>query len=179
MSKVIFLITPINHGMNLSLELLPTLLNYNTDNKINFRFGFYHRVDLIGTVSPFNRIRETIREHQSLYPETPLVYCGWELVECLDDLYKEFKPAEFFITTKKSMPECVTKAIETTLEIRLYSEDKDVSKIIKEKVEYQINKINYFLEGKDFKNFKEDSKFFNISLFQQGFEGIYILNEQR
>jgi hypothetical protein len=179
MSKVIFLITPINHGMNLSLELLPTLLNYNTDNKINFRFGFYHRVDLIGTVSPFNRIRETIREHQSLYPETTLVYCGWELVECLDDLYKEFKPAEFFITTKKSMPECVTKAIETTLEIRLYSEDKDVSKIIKEKVEYQINKINYFLEGKDFKNFKEDSKFFNISLFQQGFEGIYIINEQR
>ena len=165
--------------MNLSLELLPTLLNYNTDNKINFRFGFYHRVDLIGTVSPFNRIRETIREHQSLYPETTLVYCGWELVECLDDLYKEFKPAEFFITTKKSMPECVTKAIETTLEIRLYSEDKDVSKIIKEKVEYQINKINYFLEGKDFKNFKEDSKFFNISLFQQGFEGIYIINEQR
>ena len=34
MSKIVFLITPINHGMNLSLELLPTLLNYNTDNKI-------------------------------------------------------------------------------------------------------------------------------------------------
>jgi hypothetical protein len=179
MSKIVFLINPINHGMNLSLELLPTLLNYNIDNKINFRFGFSQGVDLIGTVKPFNRIRETIKEHRLIYPETTLVYCGWELLECLDDLYKEFEQAEFFITTKKSMPSCVTKAVETTLEVKLYPSDKDVSAIIKEKIEYQITKINHFLEGKDFKNFKEDSKFFNTSLFQQGFEGIYILNEQR
>jgi hypothetical protein len=99
MNKIIFLIAPTAHGTDWAVN--KTRLFFNVPEKtFTFKFGFTLTLDLIGRIKPFNRIVETIKTLQSKFPEFSFVFCGWELIECLDELYEKFPDAEFFITTK-------------------------------------------------------------------------------
>jgi len=68
--------------------------------RIFFKFGANSRMDL--DTDPFERICLTIQEHIETFSNTTFVYYGWELVECLEQLYISFNKCDFFITLKTS-----------------------------------------------------------------------------
>ena len=169
MNKIIFLIAPTAHGTDWAVNRSRAFFNV-PEKTFTFKFGFTLTLDLIGRIKPFNRIVETIKTLQSKFPEFSFVFCGWELIECLDELYEKFPDAEFFITTKTFN--------ETKFQKFFEGKEDAISQLevdhaaIRESTICQFQKINNFLDGKEYSILSEDPAFSSIDF--KGFQGIYV-----
>jgi hypothetical protein len=88
-------------GKDYLIEYADKIFDIDLEGKrIFFKFGANSRMDL--ECDPFERICLTVQEHINTFSNTTFVYYGWELVECLDQLYISFNQCDFFITLKTS-----------------------------------------------------------------------------
>jgi hypothetical protein len=171
MNRMIFLIAPTGHGSDWAIDNARSFFNV-PEKTFTFKFGFTLTLDLIGRIKPFNRIVETIKTLQSRFPEFFFVFCGWELIECLDELYEKFPDAEFFITT--------TRFGETKFQNFLRNKEYEISQMhidndgIRESTMHQFQKINNFLDGKEYSILLEDPAFSSIKF--NNFQGIHVRN---
>jgi hypothetical protein len=170
MNKMIFLIAPTAHGSDWAVNRARPFFNV-PEKTFTFKFGFTITLDLIGRIKPFNRIVETIKTLQSRFPEFSFVFCGWELIECLDELYEKFPDAEFFITTKTFNETKFQKFFEGRKEGTMDRQVLDHT-TIRESTLWQFQKINNFLDGKEYSILSEDPAFSSIDF--KGFQGIYV-----
>lgn len=171
MNRIIFLICPNGHGTSWAVDHAKSFFN-TPEKTITFKFGFTVNLDLIGRTKPFARIVETIKTHQSTFPEFSFVYCGWELIECVDELYEKFPSAEFFITTTTLVEDKFQNFLEDT-KTPISQSDLDHTEIRKHTL-CQFQKINNFLNGKEYFILSEDPKFSLINF--KRFQGIYVHN---
>jgi hypothetical protein len=159
MNRIIFLICPNGHGTGWAVDHAKSFFD-TPEKTITFKFGFTVNLDLIGRTRPFNRIVETIKTHQSTFPEFSFVYCGWELIDCVDELYEKFPDAEFFITTKIFNEKKFEQFVENNeVPIARLSLDHAANR---ESTMYQFQKINNFLDGKEYSILSQDPKFLSI-----------------
>jgi hypothetical protein len=171
---MVFLIAPNGHGTSWAVDHSKDFFKVS-EKTITFKFGFTINLDLIGRIKPFNRIVETIKTLQSTFPEFSFVFCGWELIECVDELYNKFPDAEFFVTT--------TTFIEDKFQDFLKDNKSPISQLdadhaaIRESTICQFQKINNFLNGKEYNVLLTDPKFSLINF--RKFQGIYIHNASK
>ena len=169
MNRIIFLICPNGHGMGWAVDHTKSFFD-TPEKTITFKFGFTVNLDLIGRTRPFARIVETIKTHQSTFPEFSFVYCGWELIDCVDELYEKFPTAEFFVTTKTFNEKKFEQFVENN-KVPIARLGLDHAATL-ESTMYQFQKINNFLDGKEYSILSEDPKFSSIDF--KKFQGIYV-----
>jgi hypothetical protein len=96
-NKIYFIASPLGQYSSWCFNNLETLLHLNDNNKIYFRFGASARLDFSSGVSPYDRISLVIKDQVSNFHDTNFFYYGWEVVPCLDELYRDFPESEFFL----------------------------------------------------------------------------------
>ena len=79
------------------LDKIETLFHYDNNNKIYFRFGTLSRLDLETMYNHYDRISLIINDQISNFHNTNFFYYGWEILPCLDELYKNFPGSEFLL----------------------------------------------------------------------------------
>jgi len=171
MNRMIFLIGPNGHGTSWAVDHARSFFKL-PEKTITFKFGFNVNLDLIGRTKPFNRIVETINTLQSTFPEFSFVYCGWELIECLDDLRDKYPDAEFLITTTTFHEGKFQSWLENHKTVISHLDTDNVA--IRELTVGQFQKINNFLYGKEHSILSNDPRFSSIDF--KKFTGICIPN---
>jgi len=96
-NKIYFITSPLGQYNGWSLDKLDTLFDYNDNNKIYFRFGTLSRLDLEPMYNHYDRISLIINDQISNFHNTNFFYYGWEILPCLDELYKNFPESEFLL----------------------------------------------------------------------------------
>ena len=104
-NKIYFISGPLGQHSTWCLENLEKLFSFNDNNKVYFKFGSPSRLCYTSAVRPYDRISLVINDHISNFQNVNFVYHGWELLTCLDDLYRDFPGSEFlFIVNNESVP---------------------------------------------------------------------------
>lgn len=111
--------------------------------KVFFRFGAHSRIDL--DPDPFDRISLTIKEHTETFSNTTFIYYGWEIIECLGQIYSEYSDAEFFVTykTRERYKNVLLEDIVSRTKVQL-----DLEKV-KLKIEKHYTEVKNFLIDKE------------------------------
>jgi len=96
-NKIYFITSPLGQYNGWCLDKIETLFHYDDNNKIYFRFGTLSRLDLETMYDHYDRISLIINDQISNFHNTNFFYYGWEILPCLDELYKNFPGSEFLL----------------------------------------------------------------------------------
>jgi len=96
-NKIYFITSPLGQYNVWCLDKLKTLFHYDDNNKIYFRFGSLSRLDLELMYDHYDRISLIINDQISNFHNTNFFYYGWEILPCLDELYRDFPGSEFLL----------------------------------------------------------------------------------
>jgi hypothetical protein len=96
-NKIYFITSPLGQYNGWCLDKIETLFHYDDNNKIYFRFGTLSRLDLETMYNHYDRISLIINDQISNFHNTNFFYYGWEILPCLDELYKNFPGSEFLL----------------------------------------------------------------------------------
>jgi hypothetical protein len=148
--RIIFLIAPIGGGKNWMLDNIDDLFKFDDKPRIYFRFGTMERIDIPS--APFPRIHATIEDHRLQFPDRNFIYYGWELSDCIEEIFAEYPTSEFFFTTKEYNESSAEKLADSFLKKR---ESHVVSQplltlCIKEKIKLHTFQISKFLSSHNF-----------------------------
>jgi hypothetical protein len=141
-NKIYFITSPLGQYNAWCLEKLETLLHFNNNNKIYFRFGTMTRLDLVPMYNAYDRVSLIINDQISNFHNTNFFYYGWETISCLDKLYENFPGSEFLLVVNNFDNETLE-----TLEKGKMGKLNDPT-ILPKVAEDQKNSIKNFINGK-------------------------------
>lgn len=96
-NQIIFISTPLGSGKDQILDNIDKLFQLKDKPRIFFKFGGINR--LMPTArNPFPRIELTVKDHDQYFQDRFLIYYGWEISECLNELRSAFPQATFFLS---------------------------------------------------------------------------------
>ena len=170
MTRIIFIIAALGHGTKWAMLNSPELFKIPKGQGLFLTFGTPNQLDLYGKTNPFPRINETIKQNLlTTPPYHSLVYCGWELIDCLPDLWCNYPNARYFITTdtfSATMWEEYLKGSHKNPFIK----PEDWSETAQDKLNVQFDKIKEFLKEKKYTLMCDEKN----EIAMAGMKGIYI-----
>jgi len=145
-NKIIFVLSPGSAMKNWMIDNATTLFDIKeNDKKILFRFGSPARMDIAALRSPYPRMKLTIEEHLEHFKDTKLIYFGMNVVDFCEELYNDYPESDFGIMVLRN------RVKDNLVERLLLGTDNLVpEEMVKEKVVEQFDKIDLFLQSKNY-----------------------------
>jgi hypothetical protein len=153
--RIVFCIAPVGHGKNWVLDNSELLFKLDNKPKIYFRFGSPQRIDLPLTKSPFPRIRATVNDQTTKFKNSDFIYHGWELIECVEELYNEYPHAEFFVIAP-TFEDNGDATVETFTKRRSNNQNSGLvfyEEAVRERIKAHYKLLHDFLENKTLTTF--------------------------
>jgi hypothetical protein len=143
-NKIHFITAPLGQYTAWSLDNVENLFSFNNNNKIFFKFGSKARLDISTSVPRYTRISLVTNDHISNFHNINFVYYGWELITCLDELYRDFPGSEFSLSINNLEDPRLEK-----LDVRNLKKYNDLDFLITTYEQHRTI-IRNFLEGKTY-----------------------------
>lgn len=173
MTKIIFVIAGLGHGTRWGVLASTTFFNIPQGEGLFYKFGANGQLHKIGKTTPFPRIVETIKTQLALTPQRhSLVYCGWELLECLPELWERFPDATYLIPTVNFL-EDNWQDWTTPPYGQMFIKEAEFPVVTKLMLDTQLSNIKEFLKDKPHKILREDPVLRNKIDFKN-FQGICV-----
>jgi hypothetical protein len=151
----------------------PTMFNIPQGQGLFYKFGAQGQLHKIGTTTPLPRIVETIKTHLELTPPRhSLVYCGWELLDCLPELWGMFPNATYLIPTAEFLENNWEDWLAQSHN-QVFIKESEFPTVTKPLLDIQLNNINEFLKNKEHRSLRDDPTLKNKVNFKN-FKGICV-----